>query len=135
MKKTQIFLNQSNNEQFVATHHLAPNNNKILSNQDTNKQSVESNTPAVTISQISLDFIEWFIGFVDGEGNFSIKRDYNTFAFIFQIKLHIDDVNILHFIKSNLKMGNVRSYPLFGVLEISKKRDVQLLIDIFLIIL
>jgi intein-encoded DNA endonuclease-like protein len=80
---------------------------------------------------ISPDFIEWFRGFVDGEGNFSIKRDHNTFAFSFQIKLHIDDVNVLHFIKSNLKMGNVRSYTLNGVLEISKKSEVQALIDIF----
>ena len=123
--KTQVLLNQFNNEQFANLK-----NNKILSNNVTKNPPVENTTP-ITISSISLDFIEWFIGFVDGEGNFSIKRDHNTFAFVFQIKLHIDDVNILHSIKSNLKMGNVRSYPLYGVLEISKKKDVQALIDIF----
>lgn len=130
MMKTQIYLNQINNEQSVATDRFDSKNNKILSNHSTNNQLIESTTPD-TISRINPDFIEWFIGFVDAEGNFLIKRDHNTFAFIFQIKLHIDDVSILHFIQSNLKMGNVRSYPIFCVLEISRKRDVQVLIDIF----
>lgn len=83
------------------------------------------------IDQWDFEFIEWFRGFVDGEGNFSIKRDHNTFAFIFRIKLHIDDLNLLHFIKSTLNMGNVLSVKSSGVFWISKQKEVQVLIDIF----
>jgi hypothetical protein len=52
---------------------------------------------------------------VDGEGNFSIAHDHNTYVFLFKIKLHIDDLNLLHFIKSTLNMGHVRTYSSEGV--------------------
>ena len=100
------------------------------SSNSSNLDGIDNNE-SIKFDSINPDFIEWFRGFVDGEGNFSIIRDHNTFAFVFQIKLHIDDINLLHFIKSNLKMGNVRSYPLYGVFLISKQREVQVLIEIF----
>lgn len=104
---------------------------KVLSEVSNIDNNESMKFDSLELRAISPDFIEWFRGFVDGEGNFSIVRDHNTFAFVFQIKLHIDDVNTLYFIKSNLKMGNVRSYSLNGVLVISKKSEVQALIDIF----
>ena len=49
---------------------------------------------------IDLRFIEWFIGFVDAEGNFNISlrnykdNNYNSLILTFQIGLHIDDLSM-----------------------------------------
>lgn len=58
-------------------------------------------------------FLEWLVGFTDGEGNFNIKLtglQENTFKnvqFTFQIGLHIDDIETLQYIKDNLKCGHI----------------------------
>jgi hypothetical protein len=56
------------------------------------------------------NFLEWFVGFTD-EGNFNISlrnfspktftspAKYNSFILTFQIGLHIDDVDILNYLK------------------------------------
>ena len=60
------------------------------------------------------EFNQWFVGFSDGESNFSIvpKLDnngikINRFTFMFVISLHIDDLNVLMYIKTELGIGNV----------------------------
>ncbi len=54
------------------------------------------------------EFFEWFRGFTDAEGCFFIVKTGNSFAFRFIIKLHIDDLSILNFIKDSLNgIGNV----------------------------
>jgi hypothetical protein len=47
-------------------------------------------------------FLQWFVGFSDGESSFNIVPMYdksgnklNKFSFRFQIGLHIDDKNVL----------------------------------------
>lgn len=58
-------------------------------------------------------FLEWLVGFTDGEGNFNIKLTglvENTFQnvqFTFQIGLHIDDIETLQYIKDNLLCGHI----------------------------
>ena len=58
-------------------------------------------------------FIEWFIGFSDAEGNFNIKLTdlkENTFKYVqftFQIGLHEDDIHILEYIMNTLKCGHI----------------------------
>lgn len=44
---------------------------------------------------MSGEFIEWFVGFTDGEGNFLIKIDQSkkSVSFRFQINLHLDEWN------------------------------------------
>jgi len=50
------------------------------------------------------------VGFVDAEGNFGITVDSRGFfKFVFRIRLHIDDIDVLRFIKSMLGVGNVRA--------------------------
>jgi hypothetical protein len=62
---------------------------------------------------IDNSFIEWFIGFVDAEGNFNISlrnykdNNYNSLISTFQIGLHIDDLEVLKFIQKNLKCGKI----------------------------
>jgi len=59
------------------------------------------------------DFLEWFIGFTDAEGNFNIKLNNlnnNTFKnvqFTFQIGLHEDDREVLSYIMNTLKCGHI----------------------------
>jgi hypothetical protein len=63
----------------------------------------------------SLDhsFIQWFVGFSDGEGNFNISlrnlqnNFYNSVILTFQIGLHIDDLEVLKFIQSKLNCGHI----------------------------
>lgn len=53
------------------------------------------------------NFLQWFAGFVDAEGNFNISllnfkgNRYNSHILTLQITLHIDDINILNSKKKN----------------------------------
>lgn len=50
--------------------------------------------------------LEWFSGFSDAEGCFSIvKEKMQNFRFNFRIDLHKDDVEILYFIAKTLDMS------------------------------
>ena len=59
------------------------------------------------------NFLEWFVGFTDAEGNFNIKitgLSENTFKnaqFTFQIGLHKDDEPVLNYILNTLKCGHI----------------------------
>lgn len=53
------------------------------------------------------DFLYWFSGFTDAEGNFLITLDRKYIKFRFKILLHIDDINVLDIIKSNLNIGRI----------------------------
>lgn len=56
------------------------------------------------------EFIEWFVGFTDGEGNFLIKLDSSkkSVSFRFKINLHRDELNTLKYIHQNLGVGRVK---------------------------
>ncbi|MGI9825460.1 LAGLIDADG family homing endonuclease, partial [Riemerella anatipestifer] len=51
--------------------------------------------------------ISYIAGFTDAEGNFLIIKDREHVKFRFKISLHIDDVKVLHLIKSKLNVGRV----------------------------
>lgn len=59
------------------------------------------------LSQVSTEFLQWFTGFTDAEGNFLISFDRNFVRFRFKISLHIDDIDTLHTIQSMLGIGIV----------------------------
>jgi LAGLIDADG endonuclease len=56
---------------------------------------------------ISINFLNWFVGFTDGEGNFTIGVNKNNVSFTFNIEVHIDDIQSLEEIKKNLKVGYI----------------------------
>ena len=56
---------------------------------------------------VSSEFLHWFSGFTDGEGNFLISLDRGFVRFRFKISLHIDDIEVLSLIKSKLGVGIV----------------------------
>lgn len=52
-------------------------------------------------------FLYWFSGFTDAEGNFLVTIDRKYIKLRFKINLHIDDIEVLYTIKSNLGFGRV----------------------------
>jgi hypothetical protein len=84
---------------------------------------------SVNNSEISEEFLSWFSGFTDGEGNFSIMLDRTYIRFRFKISLHIDDLEVLNVIKSNLNIGKIiveekRNSCAFVVQSFSELKDV-----------
>lgn len=80
------------------------------------------------------NFLEWFCGLTDGEGNFYIRRrNLNTaaYSFKFSIGTHIDDVDMLNFIQSTLKIGKVYTTGKVAQYEVYDIKGVQKIIEIF----
>lgn len=59
------------------------------------------------LKNVPSEFLYWFSGFTDAEGNFLISINRQYVRFRFKISLHIDDVEVLNTIKSNLNVGTV----------------------------
>ena len=55
----------------------------------------------------SEQFSSWLSGFIDGEGNFQVYLDRSYLRVMFRIRLHIDDVAVLHKIRDFLGVGRV----------------------------
>lgn len=84
------------------------------------------------------EFNQWFVGFSDGESNFSIvpKLDnnrikINRFSFIFAIRLHKDDLYVLTYIKTKLGIGNVSVSNNECKFAVTDKAGINKLIYIF----
>lgn len=83
-------------------------------------------------------FLEWFVGFTDAEGSFSINpvltQDGLTLSkvgFMFKIALHIDDEEVLRYISAKLGVGGVRVYKNECIFSVTDKKGILLLISIF----
>ncbi|PQE31504.1 LAGLIDADG (mitochondrion) protein [Rutstroemia sp. NJR-2017a WRK4] len=83
-------------------------------------------------------FINWFVGFSDGESNFTIilHKDSNgiikNVAFRFIIELHVDDIDALNYIKSKLNLGNdISVYGSSCKFTVTHPKDIYKLISIF----
>lgn len=88
-------------------------------------------------------FYQWFVGFSDGESNFSIVPCYgergasssaakiNKFSFRFTIGLHRDDKNALVSIHNRLAVGNINENGAECKFVVSDKEGIRKLISIF----
>ena len=95
------------------------NNNIIIDNVNNNNNNKLSITLPISKQigdssfYLEKDFLEWFAGFTDGEGNFHIKitdlkdNTYKSVQFTFQIGLHKDDIKVLEYIMDNIKCGHI----------------------------
>jgi LAGLIDADG endonuclease len=55
------------------------------------------------LSGVTQEWLEWFVGFTDGEGSFSIVELKNkNFRFFFRIRLHTEDIKVLNEISNKL---------------------------------
>lgn len=74
-------------------------------------------------------FYEWFVGFTDAEGNFSLgidKRNKNiNFNFQFRIGLHKKDLLVLNYIKDKLNCGQVTVKEDIALFSITNKDCLQ----------
>jgi hypothetical protein len=52
-------------------------------------------------------FYLWLVGFSDGVGTFSIENKNNNWYFYYILSINIYNIKILHFIKSQLKVGSI----------------------------
>lgn len=78
------------------------------------------------------EFTEWLRGFKDSQGSFYIEltNKGRSFRFNFQIELHIDDTDTLHFINKKLGLGEVRDKGTKVIFTIRAKEDIVKIIDI-----
>lgn len=84
------------------------------------------------------NFFKWFVGFSDGESNFTIVfyKDSNgnivSATFRFTIELHVDDIEALKYIKSRLNIGtNIAVYGKSCKFVVVHRKDIYKLISIF----
>lgn len=61
---------------------------------------------------IPKSFLAFLIGFIDGDGYIGIQKTYNgSITVHLTISLHLEDIAVLNYIQSVLKMGKIYSYP------------------------
>jgi hypothetical protein len=79
------------------------------------------------------EFNQWFTGFTDEEGHFSIAiNKSNIIQFVFTIKLHIDDIGVLEFMKDRLKCGKIYTTDSSAEFYLTKISDIStILIPLF----
>lgn len=85
-----------------------------------------------------MEFLAWFIGFVDAEGCFKIKPKYrqnkdlvHSFYFEFEIHLHKDDVRVLEFIRDSLGFGRVYTRNNSSSFVVGSEDNIRALLNIF----
>lgn len=72
-------------------------------------------------------FLEWFIGFAEGNGSFVITNGKS----LFYIHLHLVDLPLLYKIKTELNIGNVYTNNNSCIFIVKAKKEVYNLINIF----
>ena len=81
------------------------------------------------------NFFEWLVGITDAESSFMIGRGKTSnriyFNFTFVIALHVDDTNLLEFIKKRLGIGKVYTYGNKSYFRVKNKKYLKVIIDIF----
>lgn len=81
---------------------------------------------------LSREFIEWFRGFSDGEGSFTISNPSgNSFTFTYSITLHLDDKSTLDFICSTLGLGVVSISKNTVIWRVRIREELEIILAIF----
>ncbi len=81
-------------------------------------------------------FYEWLGGFTDAEGTFYFKKQNNLYyVFIYQIALHVDDIDVLARIKDFLVLGKITINKSVCGYTINKQEEIKEIIKILLNIL
>jgi hypothetical protein len=76
-------------------------------------------------------FLDWFVGFSEGDGSFIIDKNCKK---SFEIWQHISDIDVLNLICTNLNFGSIRKPPYrphMAVFYINKQDELNKLYEIF----
>ena len=76
---------------------------------------------------LDIKFLEWFIGFTEGDGSFVVTGGKSVFS----IHLHMVDLPLLYYIQNQLNMGNVYLGNNSATFIVKAKADINILIHIF----
>jgi len=99
--------------------------------------SREESGSRIQLNDSLIPFYQWFVGFCDAESSFMIQPvlDSNNvirkITWKFSIELHIDDLEVLKYIKSNLGLGNIRINKNKCIFTITDSEGTNMLIAIF----
>ena len=126
-----IYVN-GNYEKSISLSNQQETKNNILGSSETYTRSFseftfDSAKPS-HINDYDINFLDWFIGFVEGGGSFSIDYKTSRISFIITQK----DPKVLYYIKKNIGFGKIflckDSYYRY---KVSKFINLQYLIQIF----
>ena len=76
---------------------------------------------------IKTSFLEWFVGFSEGDGSFIVSNKKNQLFFIINQK----EEKVLYYIRANLGFGKVSKYSSYSRYIVADKGSVDRLISIF----
>nr|YP_010178894.1 hypothetical protein LI407_mgp31 [Saprochaete suaveolens]QUV75111.1 hypothetical protein [Saprochaete suaveolens] len=82
-------------------------------------------------SHMDINFMQWFVGFTDAEGNFSIMNNKDYIRFRYIINLHMDDVEVTNIIKNNLEVGHVNTYSTHAAFVVYKYDELMYTLNMF----
>jgi hypothetical protein len=103
--------------------------NKIESSETIRKTTFNLETYKKNLvnhkKKINIDFLEWFIGFAEGDGSFIVSN--NRLFFIINQK----EEKILHSIRTNLGFGKVSIYKTYSRFIVADRKNIDRLISIF----
>lgn len=84
---------------------------KVIGNIDSNSYTKKLD-PTTEHLVIPKSFLAFLIGFIDGDGYIGIRKGYKDKVEVYlSISIHLDDISILNYIQSILKIGKIYSYP------------------------
>lgn len=79
------------------------------------------------IKKYDCSFLEWFVGFTEGDGSFVVNNVNNRPTFCINQK----DPKVLYYIRTNLGFGQVKNYGNFFRYVVSKRQHLHLLLILF----
>ena len=82
-------------------------------------------------NKTNLKFLEWFVGFTEGDGSFIVSKN----KIYFDITQNLNDIQVLYYIKNQLGFGKIlircEGHRNVGVFYVSSKENFARLIAIF----
>lgn len=105
----------------------------IVGSSETNTQSpfnfslFLSHKTALNLKKYNITFLEWFVGFTEGEGSFSYNNKTHRIFFVINQK----DPKVLYYIRKNLGFGQIKQYQNYFRYLVSNKKNLTHLLNIF----
>jgi hypothetical protein len=75
-----------------------------------NTKNYSNNTSKSNNEKYTKEFLQWLVGFTDGDGSFSIVKSGNSYRLNFSLGQSFYNLRLLYWIKSNLGYGSVTKH-------------------------